>query len=229
MKRCVILLAITAMVCGCARLPEVKPITAGGIKKDGGIFYALPKTVITGSVTRNKFAEKENGCFKYFKGVHPKLNKWNFVDESIESTYVPDLNHIYYVDLFKSGLNNIVFSASYNSKNFITKSTVKTENMAYDVAVSALSGLLKVAKAAVLGGASTTEYTLKSGDDKKVETLLLKRTYTHNECSDLYKDYHAVMMAKINMVSSLQSESKDLIKYRMELLNVMESAFTPIF
>ncbi len=211
MNRCIFFVVAAAMVCGCARLPEVKPITAGGIKKDGGIFYALPKTVITGSLTKSKYNINET-CFDRFSGMYPELDVWTNSDILLDTTFVPDLNHIYYVDIFNVGLNNVLYNINYNDKNFITKSKVSVENMTYDVMVSIMTSVLKIAKTVATGGA-----------------VPLVAAYKKDECEKLYNEYQYVKQSKIKMLSELQSENKDTIKFRLDMLNKIEDVYLKPF
>lgn len=163
MKRSVlIIVAVAASLAGCRSYYKVQP--ASGVPGDArGVFYTLPRTVVTLTVPVVETTKEKGRYSEYydFVGLLPedllletdkKKEKkeenpnYSFGEIVIASRGEPDPDHVYFVDLqVGNGMTDLQFVAELSEHGLLSEGTAEVKDKTASIATSSVASVLGLA------------------------------------------------------------------------------------
>lgn len=159
-------LASTTLLCGCVGKTIVRPVSeAGHAPALNGIVYALPRTIVSPTVTLEMTTDRPGIYVGYVPCFFPEANPLSDVIYQRSATLrvtgvtfasrgVPDPNHVYVIDPSAGWFNKKTLDAQLTDAGLLSTSDVETTNEAAQFAISSIKTAATVVGSAISGAAT---------------------------------------------------------------------------
>lgn len=221
------LILLTTSLTFCQTFKKVDADTSKA--KESGIYYSLPKTILTIEIPVTKVSWKMGRYFnknaELSRGKHEQLKKlkgshkdstlifYELGDIIISGHPVPDMSKVYFSTLKTSPLKNRKLTFVMNDLSVLQSADVLNEDKTFDIITQSISSIASLA-GVVMGVSKSSE----DGTDtiKIHENLLLKKLQT-------------IRQSKFDLFTSPHVNSESVLNKQLSELEKMEAAIISEF